>query len=76
MEGKVVVYETFETAIKANLAKTKLDAYGVPCFLSDENLAGTFPLNYFSMGQVRLHIFEDDTDRVREVLEEENPLGL
>jgi Putative prokaryotic signal transducing protein len=72
MEDKIIVYSTYETAIKANLAKTKLDAYGIPCFLSDEHLAGVLPLNYFLMGQVRLHIFEMDADRVREVLEEEN----
>jgi hypothetical protein len=57
--------------MEANLAKTKLDAYGIPCFLTDENLASLYPLSYFTAGQVRLHIFEDDRDRVKEILTEE-----
>lgn len=70
-EGKIIVYTTFETVIDANLAKTKLDAYGIPCFLTDENLANLYPLSFFKAGQVRLHIFEDDRARVKEVLEED-----
>jgi len=69
-EGKITVYSTFENVIEANLAKTKLDAYGIPCFLSDENLANLYPLSFFKAGQVRLHIFENDHARVKEVLEQ------
>lgn len=64
----IIVYSSFETAIEANIAKTKLDAYGIPCFLSDENLAGLYPLNYLKQGNVRLHIFESDQERVQEIL--------
>ena len=70
-EGKITVYSTFENVIEANLAKTKLDAYGIPCFLTDENLANLYPLSFFKAGQVRLHIFESDRERVKEVLTEE-----
>lgn len=69
-EKKIVVFGTYASAIDANLAKTKLDAYGIPCFLSDENLASLYPLSYFEFGHVRLHIFEEDTERVKEVLAE------
>ena len=69
-QDRIIVYATFETVIEANIAKTKLDAYGVPCFLTDENLAGLYPLNYFRQGQVRLHIFEPDFERAREILSE------
>jgi Putative prokaryotic signal transducing protein len=71
-DQRIVVYTNYPTVIEANLAKTKLDAYGIPCFLSDENLANLYPLSYFNAGQVRLHIFEEDLARVKEVLEEEN----
>lgn len=69
-DKKVVAYGAFQSVIEANLAKTKLDAYGVPCFLTDEHLASLYPLNYFSAGQVRLHVFEEDLQRVKEILEE------
>jgi hypothetical protein len=70
-DRKVVVYGAFRSVIEANLAKTKLDAYGIPCFLTDEHLASLYPLAYLAAGHVRLHIFEDDRARVKEILEEE-----
>jgi DNA-directed RNA polymerase subunit RPC12/RpoP len=55
----------------ANLAKTKLDAYGIPCFLTGENFTGVYPLRNDIFPGTRLHIFEKDAERVREVLTEE-----
>lgn len=65
---KVIVLAAYPSVIEANLAKTKLDAYGIPCFLTDEYLASLYPLTYFTAGQVRLHIFQDDLEQAREVL--------
>lgn len=72
MRGKVVVYQTYENSIQASLVKTKLDAYGIPCFLSEENFGHIFPFKNNSFGGVRLHIFETDQSRVTEILEAEN----
>lgn len=69
---KITVLATFATVIDANLAKTKLDAYGIPCFLSDENLATLYPMNFLQAGQVRLHVFEQDLAGAREILEEQD----
>ncbi len=70
---KIVVYQAFDTVMLANLAKTKLDAYGVPCFLTEENFTGLYPLRNDIFPGVRLHVFENDVERVREILIEENP---
>lgn len=67
-DKKVIALGAYPSVIEANLAKTKLDAYGIPCFLTDEHLASLYPLTYFTAGQVRLHIFEDDLERAKEVL--------
>jgi len=72
-EDKIIVYQAYDTVMQANLAKTKLDAYGVPCFLTEENFTGLYPLRNDIFPGVRLHIFENDTERVREILLEENP---
>ena len=72
-EEKIVVFEGYETVVQANLAKTKLDAYGIPCFLSGENFTSLYPIRNDLMTGVRLHIFEKDRDRVIEVLKEEQP---
>lgn len=71
-EEKIVIYEAFDTVMEANLAKTKLDAYGIPCFLTEENFTNLYPLRNAIFPGVRLHIFERDQGRVREVLTEES----
>jgi hypothetical protein len=66
--GNIIVFQEFDNAIAANLSKTKLDAYGVPCFLTEENLANLYPGNQFISISVRLHLFEGDAERAREIL--------
>ena len=71
-EDKIVVYRAFDTVIQANLAKTKLDAYGVPCFLTQENFSNLYPLRNDIFPGVPLYIFESDAERVKEILLEDN----
>lgn len=66
---KIVVFREYETSIDANVAKTKLDAYGVPCFLTQETLNTLMAQNPF-LFTIKLHIFKDDTSRVHEILDE------
>ena len=68
---KIIIYAAYDTPIQANLAKTKLDAYGIPCFLTEENFTGLYPLRNEIFPGVRLHIFEKDTERAREILLED-----
>jgi alpha-L-arabinofuranosidase len=68
---KIIVFDAFDNVIKANLAKTKLDAYGIPCFLTEENFTGLYPLRNAIFPGVRLHIFERDTDQVKKILADE-----
>jgi DNA-directed RNA polymerase subunit RPC12/RpoP len=71
-EDKIIVFDSYDTVMDANLVKTKLDAYGIPCFLSDENFVGLYPIRNELFPGVRLHIFEKDKDRVNEILAEQN----
>jgi Putative prokaryotic signal transducing protein len=65
---KIIIYTAFDNVIAANIAKTKLDAYGIPCFLTEENFTGLYPLRNDIFPGVRLHIFEQDSERVKELL--------
>ena len=67
----IVVLQYFTHAIQASLAKSKLDAYGIPCFLTEENLANLYPIAdpRFS---VRLHVFEKDAELARRILRDES----
>jgi hypothetical protein len=69
-EEKIVTFKNYNTQMEANLAKTKLDAYGIPCFLSGENLANLYPIQNPKFSGVRLHLFEKDIDQARQVLNE------
>jgi hypothetical protein len=67
---KIIIFTSFDNVIAANIAKTKLDAYGIPCFLTEENFTGLYPLRNDIFPGVRLHIFEKDFDQAKEVLED------
>ena len=66
---KIIIYTSFDNAIEANIAKTKLDAYGIPCFLTEENFTNLYPIRNDIFPGVRLHIFEKDFDQTKEVLD-------
>jgi DNA-directed RNA polymerase subunit RPC12/RpoP len=70
---EIIVFKKYDNAIDANIAKSKLDAYGIPCFLTDENMANLYPgasnLMNFS---VRLHLFGYDIDRAMQIMSENN----
>jgi hypothetical protein len=72
---KIVVFDSYDTVIQANLVKTKLDAYGIPCFLSEENFTTWYPFRNQLFPGVRLHVFERDILQVKEILEE-SPLSI
>jgi len=69
-EEKIIVFRAYDTVVEGNLAKTKLDAYGIPCFLTDENFVGLYPIRNELFPGVRLHIFERDFDQVTDTLAE------
>ena len=67
---KIIIFTSFDNVIAANIAKTKLDAYGIPCFLTEENFTGLYPLRNDIFPGVRLHIFERDFIQTKEILED------
>ena len=72
----IVVLQRFGNVIEANIAKSKLDAYGVPCFLTEENMASLYPgASNMMNSNVRLHIFRHDVERARQVMSE-NALSI
>lgn len=68
---EIIVFKKFETSIEANIVKSKLDAYGIPCFLTEENMANLYPGASSLMNfNVRLHLFAYDLERARQIMEE------
>lgn len=73
-EDKIIVFESYDTVMSANLVKTKLDAYGIPCFLSDEHFVGLYPIRNELFPGVRLHIFEKDLEKVKEIVNDQDTI--
>jgi DNA-directed RNA polymerase subunit RPC12/RpoP len=71
-EDRIVVLREFDNAIQANIIKTKLDAFDIPCFLTEENLANIYPAQPVLSIGVRLHVFQNDVDQANIILEEQN----
>ena len=68
---EIIVFKQFETTIEANIVKAKLDAYGIPCFLTEENMTNLYPGASSLMNfNVRLHLFAYDLERAKQVMEE------
>lgn len=68
---EIVVYRKFASSIEANIIKSKLDAYGIPCFLTEENMANLYPGTSSLMNfNVRLHLFAGDLENAKHILEE------
>lgn len=67
-DNEIIVLQHFDNAIDANIAKTKLDAYGVPCFLTEEHMATLYPGQTFNAFKVRLHLFAADSERALQIL--------
>lgn len=72
-DNEIVVFRTFRDAISANIVKSKLDAFGIPCFLTEENLSNLYPgASALMNSQVRLHLFLHDAESASQVLAESN----
>lgn len=68
---KIIVLKWFNSPIDANLAKTKLDAYGIPNFLGSENFGQLYPNILGHTYGISLHVFERDREHAEEVLEQQ-----
>lgn len=64
----IIVLDSFYEPLAAHLARTKLEAAGIPCFLTNENLVSLNRMYSPVAGGVRLHIYQRDVAQATEVL--------
>ena len=68
-QERIIVLRKFDGLIEANITKTKLDAFGIPCFLTEEHL--THLTTSFLSGGIRLHLFASDKEQAEHVLRQD-----
>jgi hypothetical protein len=73
IQDDIIVFRQYDTVIDANIAKTRLDANDIPCFLTEENMSNLYPSHRFLGGlKVRLHLFARDEEKASEILSDIN----
>jgi len=68
MAENIIVLDSFYEPLAAHLARTKLEAAGIPCFLTNENLVSLNRMYSPVAGGVRLHVYQRDAAQAAEVL--------
>jgi len=70
MQENIIVLDSFYEPLAAHLARTKLEAAGIPCFLTNENLVSLNRMYSPVAGGVRLHVYQRDAAQAAEILRE------
>ncbi len=74
MADNIIVLDSYYEPLTAHLARTRLEAAGIACFLTNENLASLNRIYSPVAGGVRLHVYARDAARAAEVLRPPTPM--
>jgi hypothetical protein len=70
----IITLESYYDPMLAHIIRTRLEANGISCFVTDESGIGALPLYNQTVGGVKLKIFERDLEKCREILAVEGDL--
>jgi len=73
---KIITFKTFYDPMLAHVIRTRIEAQGIPCFLSDENFITAQPIFNQATGGIKLNVFEHDLDKCQAILTEEVTLNV
>ena len=68
----LITIASFDHPLEANLAKSRLEAEGIECVLTNEHIAGMNWVWAPTIGGVGLQVLEADARRALEILEGES----
>jgi DNA-directed RNA polymerase subunit M/transcription elongation factor TFIIS len=64
----LITVATFSQAVEAHIAKGRLEAEGIDCFIADENIVNMNWLYSNAVGGVKLRVREPDVKRALEIM--------
>jgi hypothetical protein len=73
-EKKIITFQNYYDPMLAQIIRAKLEANGISCFLSDENMTAFNPLFDTSGGGIKLNIFEEDLEKCRAIVAEHDEI--
>ena len=74
MNDEIITYLSFNDSTKANIIRSKLEFFNIPCFLENENSARLIPGGNYLLGgsNIKLKLFVKDVSRANEILKINN----
>jgi len=73
-EDEIVTFETYYNIMEAEIIRTRLEANGIHCFITDESLGVLYPVYNQGGGGIKLKVFARDVEKCREILAEQTDL--
>jgi predicted RNA-binding Zn-ribbon protein involved in translation (DUF1610 family) len=70
MDEKLVSIASFPQPIEAHIAKGRLEAEGIMCFLGDEHIVSVHPFYSHAVGGVKLKVRTHDAEQATKILRE------
>lgn len=68
MKDQIVILKSFSNPTEARIVKSRLESYGIPCMLTNENIVGILPIYNTNLGSVNLKVFKRDLERATALL--------
>ncbi|MDB5137224.1 MAG: hypothetical protein JWP37_3827 [Mucilaginibacter sp.] len=73
-EEEIITFETYYDPMLAQIIRTKLEANGIPCFVTDESLGILYPVYNQGGGGIKIKVFARDLEKCRELIAEDSEL--
>jgi DNA-directed RNA polymerase subunit M/transcription elongation factor TFIIS len=70
MKKKLITVATYTQPIQAHIAKGRLEAEGILCFLGDENIISVHPFYSNAVGGVKLKVREEEAAQASAILDQ------
>lgn len=70
MKKKLITVATYTQPIQAHIAKGRLEAEGILCFLGDENIVSVHPFYSNAVGGVKLKVREEEAEQAFAILDQ------
>jgi hypothetical protein len=74
-DDDIVVFETYYNPMLAQIVLARLEANGIPGFITDESLGVLYPVYNQGGGGIKLKVFARDLEKCREIVAEEPGLS-
>ena len=68
IDDEIVTFQTYYNVMEAEIIRTKLEANGIHCFITDESLGVLYPVYNQGGGGIKLKVFARDVEKCWEIL--------